>query len=69
MKTASLFVAPKAKVALVASVDAGGADVIDVSGAVVMSIVQVRVAGVGSVLPAGSVPRTSKVCGPSAIPV
>ena len=31
-----------------------------------MSTVKVRLAGVGSVLPAGSVARTSKVCGPSA---
>ena len=42
--------------------------VIVVFGAVV-SIVQVKLAGVASVLPAASVARTSKVCEPSPRPV
>ena len=46
----------------------GGLDSIDVSG-VLVSIVQVKVAGVGSVLPAGSVARTEKVWEPSARPL
>ena len=61
-------VAEKAKVALVLCVVAGGADVIVVFGGAV-STVQERVAGVGSVLPAGSVARTAKVWAPSARPV
>ena len=44
-----------------------GRDVMVVSGAVV-SIVQVKLAGVASVLPARSVARTSKVCEPAARP-
>ncbi len=43
----------------------GGPERIVVSGASV-STVKVRVAGVGSALPAGSIARTSKVCSPSA---
>ena len=45
-----------------------GCAVIVVFGAVV-SIVQVKLAGVASVLPAASVARTSKVWEPSARPV
>ena len=60
--------AEKAKLALVLCVVAGGADVIVVLGAVV-STVQERVAGVGSVLPAGSMARTAKEWAPSARPV
>jgi hypothetical protein len=41
-----------------------GPESIVVSGAVV-STVQARESGVGSVLPAASVARTSKVCSPS----
>ncbi len=41
---------------------------VDELGAAV-SIVQVKHAGVGSVLPAASVARTSKVCEPSVRPV
>ena len=41
---------------------------VDELGAAV-SIVQVKLAGVGSVLPAASVARTSKVCEPSVRPV
>ena len=54
-----------APVALVGSL---GCAVIVVFGAAV-STVQVKEAGVGSVLPAASVARTSKVCEPSARPV
>ena len=46
----------------------GGLESIDVSG-VLVSIVQVKVAGVGSVLPAGSVARTLKVWEPSLRPL
>ena len=46
----------------------GGLESIDVSG-VLVSIVQVKVAGVGSVLPAGSVARTWKVWEPSVRPL
>ncbi len=45
-----------------------GCAVIVVFGAAV-SIVQVKLAGVGSVLPEASVARTSKVCEPSVRPV
>ena len=55
----------KPKLALVAFVGLAGPDVIDVSGAVV-SIVHVKLAGVASVFPAGSVARTWNVCEPAA---
>jgi hypothetical protein len=55
----------KEKLAPVAFVGSPGWAVIVVSGAAV-SIVQVKVAGVASVLPAASVARTSKVRAPSA---
>ena len=53
--------------ALVAFVGSAGVEVIDVSGGVV-SIVQVKLAGLASVLPAGSVARTSTVWEPAARP-
>jgi hypothetical protein len=55
------------KLAAVAVVVPDGPAVIVVSGAIV-STVQVRVAGVGSMFPAGSFERTSKVWRPSASP-
>ena len=55
------FVAEKLKLALMLLVRAGGLAVMVVSGAVV-SMVQVKLAGVGSVLPARSVAWTWKVC-------
>jgi hypothetical protein len=58
----------KLKLALVWFVGFAGEDVIIVSGGVV-STVQVCAAGVGSVLPAGSVALTSKVWLPSASPL
>jgi hypothetical protein len=58
-------VAVKLKLALVLLVVAAGLAVIVVSGAVV-SIVQVKLAGVESVLPAGSVAWTWKVWLPTA---
>ena len=66
MLPASLDV--KAKLALVLLVAAGGLEVMLVSGSV-LSITQVKLAGVGSVLLAASVARTSKVCVPAAKPV
>jgi hypothetical protein len=62
----------KANVALVLVVVATGPESIDVSGGVVSagaSIVQLQLAGVGSMLPAWSIARTSKVCEPSLSPV
>jgi hypothetical protein len=56
------------KLALAELVKLGGPAVIVVSGST-RSIVQVCVAGVGSVFPAGSVARTSKVWPPSARPL
>ena len=63
--------AVNANEALVESVDASGPDVIVVSGGVVSAgvIVHVRVAGVASVLPAGSVARTLNVCAPTPRPL
>jgi hypothetical protein len=55
----------KLKLAEVAFVGLAGVAVMDVSGAAV-SIVQVKLAGVASVLPAGSVARTWKVWLPAA---
>ena len=60
--------ARKVKVAAGLLSRSGGLESIDVSG-VLVSIVQVKVAGVGSVLPAGSVARTLKVWEPSARPL
>ena len=57
--------AVKAKLALELLVTAGGVAVSVVSGAAV-SMVQVKLAGVGSVFPAGSVARTWKVWVPLA---
>jgi hypothetical protein len=58
----------KLKPALVEFVVAAGPAVIEVSGGVV-SIVQVKLAGIGSALPAASVAVTWKVCDPGARPV
>jgi hypothetical protein len=58
----------KLKLALVEFVVAGGPALIEVSGGVV-STVQVKLAGVGSTLPAASVAVTWKVCDPGARPV
>ena len=58
----------KVNTEVIAAVGEMGADVIDVSGAVV-SINQVCVAGVVSVMPAGSTARTAKALGPSIRPV
>src|SRR5262249_25472540 len=60
-------VALNAKVALDELVAPAGPDVIVVSGATV-STLQVRDAGVESMLPAASIARTSKVCVPCAKP-
>lgn len=54
----------KLKAAVVLLVEPFGPDVIDVSGGVA-STVKVRLAGVASRFPAGSVARTSTVCRPS----
>jgi hypothetical protein len=62
------WVALKEKLAFAEPLGSLGCAVIVVSGAVV-SIVQVKLAGEASVLPAVSVARTSKVCEPSARPV
>ena len=64
-KVLPALVAVKLKVALVLLVRAGGAAVMVVSGAVV-SIVQVKLAGVASTLPAVSIARTWKVWLPAA---
>jgi hypothetical protein len=56
------------KLAPVAFVGSVGCAVIEVFGGAV-SIVQVKLAGVASVLPAVSVARTSKACAPSPRPV
>ena len=58
-------VAVNEKLGVVSLVTPLGPAVIVVSGAVV-STVNDRLAGVGSMLPAGSIARTSKVCAPSA---
>ena len=70
---AALNVAPcseaNTKVPTVAVPDGSGPELIAVSGAVVsggVTTVQLRVAGVGSVLPAASVARTAKLCAPTA---
>ncbi len=55
----------KAKLAEATPIVPLGADVIVVSGGWV-STAKVAMAGVGSVLPTSSSPRTSNVCGPSA---
>jgi hypothetical protein len=57
----------KLKLALVEALGSLGAAVMVVSGAAV-STVQVKVAGVASTLPAGSVARTLNVCEPLASP-
>ena len=57
----------KTKDAAVAFVGSSGPDVMLVCGAVV-SIVQVKLAGVGSLLPAASRARTWKVCEPAPRP-
>ncbi|MFP2964290.1 hypothetical protein ACLEPN_42955 [Myxococcus sp. 1LA] len=58
----------KSNVAVVAFVTAAGPLTMVVSGAVA-STVHVRVAGVGSTLPAASTARTARVCSPSSSPV
>jgi hypothetical protein len=74
-KVEPLSVALKPRLALVEVVVAGGLEVIVVLGAVVSpggttaSTVQLRVAGVASVLPAVSVALTEKVCEPTASPL
>jgi hypothetical protein len=65
LKVDPVSVEVKAKLALVAVVGSVGFDVMLVSGALV-SIVQVRLAGLASVLPAASLARTWKVWLPSA---
>ena len=60
--------AAKLKLALLLVLMAGGAAVMVVSGGVV-STVQVKLAGVGSALPAASVARTWKLWLPSAKPL
>ena len=67
-KVLPLSVAVKLKLALVLVVDACGAAVMVVSGGVV-SMVQVKLAGDASILPAASVARTWKVWLPAANPV
>ena len=67
-KVEPVSVALKAKVAVSEVAMPDGPASIVVSGGVV-STVQVRLAGVGSVLPAGSVARTVNVCEPSARPL
>jgi hypothetical protein len=57
--------AEKRKLASVLRVGSSGPDSIVVSGATV-STVHANVAALPSVLPAGSVARTSKLCAPSA---
>ncbi len=64
-KVLPALVAVKPKLALVLLVVSGGLAVIVVSGAVV-SMVQVKLAGVASTLPAGSMARTWKVWLPAA---
>ena len=59
-KVLPALVAVKLKVALVLLVRAGGFAVMVVSGAVV-SMVQLKLAGVASMFPAGSIARTWKV--------
>ena len=63
-KVEPLKVDVKPKVALVLFTDPLGPDVIVVSGATAAFTVQDWLAGVGSVLPAGSTARTLKVCVP-----
>jgi hypothetical protein len=62
--------AERVKVALVSMVGSIGPESIVVSGGVLSTAwtVQPKLAGVGSTLPAASVARTSKVCGPTARP-
>jgi hypothetical protein len=60
--------AAKEKLAVVCVVGVGGPEPIVVSGAV-RSIVQLYVAGETSVLVAGSLARTWKVCAPAVSPV
>ena len=63
-KVALASAVEKANVALALLLGLGGVEVSVVSGGVV-SIVKLRLSGVGSGLPAGSTARTWTVCGPS----
>ena len=67
-KVEPVSVALKAKVAVSEVAMPDGPASIVVSGGVV-STVQIRLAGLGSVLPAGSVARTVNVCAPWASPL
>ena len=60
-----LSVPVKLKVPVVLSVGFAGLSVIDVFGAIVSAVFQLWLAGDSSTLPASSIARTWKVCGPA----